>query len=266
MPRLASRRWVCAEPGPGEPLFPLRDENPTLHTPFVTVALVMANVVVWLYLQGAGMSEPRLAATVCRFGVIPAELTGQLEGVEGIQLGPGLPPCTFEAHAWETLFSYMFLHGSWLHLIANMWFLWLFGNNVEDSMGHGRYLVFFVLTGLVAAGAHIYSDPAAAIPMVGASGAVSGLMGAYLVLYPKVRIQTLFIIIFIIRIVPLPAWLTLIVWFLIQLASGYFSPGQVGVAFWAHIGGFVAGVVLVKIFENRGLVAERRRKARASRI
>jgi membrane associated rhomboid family serine protease len=245
-------------------LFPLRDDNPTLHTPWVTVALLLANVAVWLYLQGGGMSEPRLAATVCRFGVIPGAVTGRLEGVEGVQLAPGLPPCAFAEQPWETLLSYMFLHGSWLHLIANMWFLWLFGNNVEDSMGHGRYLLFYVVAGLLAAGAHIYSAPGAAVPMVGASGAVSGLMGAYLVLYPRVRIQTLFIIVFIIRIVPMPAWLALIVWFAIQVASGYFSPGHVGVAFWAHIGGFVAGVALVKLFENRDLVARRRRRRAAT--
>jgi membrane associated rhomboid family serine protease len=246
-------------------LFPLRDENPTLLTPYITLALIGANVVVWLYVQGGGMSEALLAETVCRFGLIPAELTGRLPDVEGVRLAPGLPPCVFDAYSFETLLTSMFLHGSWLHLLANMWFLWLFGNNIEDSMGHLRYVAFFVLAGLGAAGAHIFSEPASAIPMVGASGAVSGLMGAYLVLYPRVRIQTLFIIIFIIRIVPLPAWVVLVFWFLIQLASGYYMSGQVGVAFWAHVGGFVAGVLLVKLFVNRTLLEARRRKIRMSR-
>jgi membrane associated rhomboid family serine protease len=245
-------------------LFPLRDENPTLLTPVITVVLIVANVATWIYVQGAGMADAQLAWAVCRFGVIPAELTGQLPDVEGVQLAPGLPLCEFDEYAYETLLTAMFMHGSWLHLIANMWFLWLFGNNVEDSMGHLRYIVFYVVTGLAAAGAHIAADPASAVPMVGASGAVSGLMGAYLVLYPRVRIQTLFLIIFIIRIVPVPAWIVLIFWFAIQLASGYTAAGQVGVAFWAHVGGFVAGVLLVKVFENRTLVEARRRRVKVS--
>jgi membrane associated rhomboid family serine protease len=177
---------------------------------------------------------------------------------------PGAPPCIFQPHRYQTVLTALFLHGGWLHLIANMWFLWLFGNNVEDSMGHLRYLAFYVLAGVLAAAAHIVSDPASPVPMVGASGAVSGLMGAYLVLYPKVRIHTLFIIVFIIRIIPVPAWIVLLFWFAIQLASGYFASGHVGVAFWAHVGGFVAGVALVKLFENRTLVEARRRRIRMS--
>jgi membrane associated rhomboid family serine protease len=249
---------------PGDALFPLRDDNPTLLTPYFTVVLILVNVLAWVYLQGAGMSESALVRSVCRFGVIPAELTGLTGAAEGITLAPGLPPCLFEEHAYETLLTAMFMHGSWLHLIMNMWFLWLFGNNVEDSMGHLRYLVFYLLAGVLAAGAHIYSAPDSPIPMVGASGAVSGLMGAYLVLYPRIRIQTLFLIIFIVRIIPVPAWIVLIFWFAMQLASGYIAPGQVGVAFWAHVGGFVAGVLLVKLFENRTLVEARKRRIRLS--
>jgi len=160
----------------------------------------------------------------------------------------------------------MFLHGSWMHLIGNLWFLWIFGNNVEDSMGHGRFLVFYLLTGMVATGSHIVVDPSSVIPMVGASGAISAIMGAYLVLYPKARVHTLFIIIIIIRVFPLPAWFFLLYWFFLQVAySAVEMPGGGGVAFWAHIGGFVAGVVLIKLFQNRALVEAKRSRVGISR-
>jgi membrane associated rhomboid family serine protease len=157
------------------------------------------------------------------------------------------------------------MHGSWLHLIGNMWFLWLFGNNVEDSMGHLRYLVFYLLGGLAGAGAHIFSDPSSVIPTVGASGAISAIMGGYLLLYPKVRIQTLFILFIFIRIIPVPAWLVLGQYFALQLLYGT-SMSQVGggVAFWAHIGGFAAGMLLVFPFRNKLLVEARKKHVRLS--
>src|SRR5687768_5366733 len=183
-------------PGRDEHLFPLRDEIPTLLTPFVTVALILANVAVWLYVQGAGYSSDLLAETVCRYGMIPLEiLGGPGEAVEG-----GMP-CRLGGLTWGGGLSSMFLHGSWMHLIGNMWFPWLFGNNVEDAMGHVRYAVFYLLVGVSAAAAHLFAEPASVLPTVGASGAISGVMGAYLVLYPRVRIQTLFIFIFFIRII-----------------------------------------------------------------
>jgi membrane associated rhomboid family serine protease len=244
----------------GEAVFPLRDDNPTILTPHVTVLLILANVVVWIYVQGAGVMEAVLMEAVCRFGLIPAGLTGLVDADAAGRLAAAGEACAVREGAWETLVTSMFLHGGWLHLIANMWFLWLFGNNIEDRLGHIRYLVFYLTAGLAAAGAHIYMEPDSVLPLVGASGAVSGLMGAYLVLYPKVRIQTLFIIVFIIRVIPVPAWLVLILWFAIQLVSAYASPAATGgIAFWAHAGGFVAGVLLVKLFENRSL-AERRRQ------
>ena len=154
-----------------------------------------------------------------------------------------------------------------MHLIGNLWFLWIFGNNVEDSMGHGRFLVFYLLTGLVATGSHIASEPASALPMVGASGAISAIMGAYLVLYPRARVFTLFIIIIIIRVFPLPAWFFLLYWLSIQVAySSIQTPGAGGgVAFWAHIGGFVAGMALVKLFQNQVLVGAKRSGTRVQR-
>lgn len=239
-------------------MIPLRDENPTLLLPLVTIGLIVANVGAWLYLQGAGMSPEVLGDSVCSWGMIPAEVTGSTGGYTGIELGPGVPPCSFGGLTWQASLTSMFLHGGWVHLLANMWFLWLFGNNVEDSMGHVRFLVFYLLVGLGAAGAHVLSDPASMVPTVGASGAISGIMGAYLLLYPRVRIKTLFFFLFFFRVGVVPAWLVLIVWFASQLLAGYTnSVAQAGVAFWAHIGGFVAGALLVKLFEDRQLVQAR---------
>lgn len=244
-------------------MFPLRDDNPTLLTPVITLALIAINVLVWVYVEHAGMSQMALADAVCRYGAIPAEVTGRLGGLGGVRLAPGTAPCRFGGLTVVAVFTSMFLHGSWFHLLANMWFLWLFGNNVEDSMGHLRYLVFYLVTGLAAGFAHVFSAPGSVVPIVGASGAISGVMGAYLVLYPRIRIQTLFIIVIFIRIIPVPAWLVLLYWFMLQLLSGMLSPqGGGGVAFWAHVGGFVAGVVLVKLFENPVLVEARRQRLR----
>lgn len=241
-------------------MFPLRDENPTELTPYITITLVALNVIVWLYLQGAGASPTVLFESICRFGMIPAELAGMTDAHEGVELAPEAV-CRFGGLTWSAALTSMFLHGSWMHLIGNMWFLWLFGNNVEDSMGHLRFLVFYLLMGAAAAGAHVFSLPESPVPMVGASGAISGVMGAYLLLYPRVRIHTLFIILFFIRIIPVPAWLVLCQWFVIQLISGASMPtAGGGVAFWAHVGGFVAGLVLVKPFENRVLVNAKKRR------
>lgn len=243
-------------------MFPLRDDNPTLLTPWTTFVLIAVNLLVWVYVQGAGFSDVALADSICRYGTIPAEVTGRAAGYEEVQLAPGVPPCRFGGLTFETLFTGMFLHGSWLHLIANMWFLWLFGNNIEDSMGHLRYAAFYVLVGVAAIGAHIFTAQSSLVPTVGASGAISGIMGAYLLLYPKVRVQTLIFLLIFIRIVAIPAWLVLMYWFAIQVFSGTLTPideRSGGVAFWAHVGGFVAGVLFVKLFENRTLVDARRR-------
>jgi membrane associated rhomboid family serine protease len=240
-------------------LFPLRDDNPTILTPWFTVGLIIANVVVWIYVQGGGMSELALADSVCRYGAIPAEVVGGSSS-GAVTLDPRLAPCELGGLTWQAILTSMFLHGSWLHLLANMWFLWLFGNNVEDSMGHFRFLVFYVVTGAAAALAHIFMAAASSVPIVGASGAISGIMGAYLVLYPRIRIHTLFVFIIFFRIIPVSAWFVLILWFALQLLSGYAAPVEGGgVAFWAHVGGFVAGVILVKPFESRQLVDARRR-------
>ncbi len=245
-------------------MFPLYDDNPTEIFPIVTLLIMGACIGFWVLYQGAGFSEGALIHSVCTLGAIPAEISGQLAGGE---LGRPGSVCRLGGLTWPGLLTSMFLHGSWMHIVGNLWFLWIFGNNVEDSMGHGRFLVFYLLTGLVAGAAHVVSDPGSTVPMVGASGAISAIMGAYLLLYPRARVHTLFIIIIIIRVFPLPAWFFLLYWFFIQVASsgmqGAGAPG--GVAFWAHIGGFVAGVALVKIFQNRVLVAAKRSRQRLTR-
>lgn len=234
-------------------MIPLRDDNPTALFPFITLALIAVNVVVWFYYQGAG-SPDWMLASICRYGMIPAGLTGAPPD-------PSAPTiCPQEGVGWHTLFTSMFLHGGWLHMIGNMWFLWIFGNNIEDSMGRIRYLAFYLLTGLAGGAAHILSAPGSTLPTVGASGAISGIMGGYLLLYPRVRVQTLLIIIIFIRIIPIPAWVILLYWFVLQLFYGaaLADMGQGGVAFWAHIGGFVAGAATVKLFEDRRLTAGKR--------
>ena len=246
-------------------MFPLRDENPTELFPIFTVLLIAANVAVWFYVQGAGMSMDALQQSVCTYGAIPAEITGQADPLPFEMRQQGLT-CPAGGLTWSALLTSMFLHGGWFHLIGNMWFLWIFGNNIEDSMGHLRFLLFYVLTGLAAAGGHVLSAPGSQIPIVGASGAISGIMGAYLVLYPRVRVLTLFFIIIFIRVIPLPAWVMLGYWFLIQIVSGTATPAAgAGVAFWAHIGGFVAGVVLIKLFEKKELTSAKKAKIQLDR-
>jgi membrane associated rhomboid family serine protease len=232
-------------------VFPLRDENPTLLTPVITISLIVMNVLVWLYVEGAGYSSHLLGETVCRLGLIPAEVTGLTGGYTGVQYDASMPACAFGGLAVSSIFTSMFLHGGWLHLIGNMWFLWLFGDNTEAALGHFRFFLFYVIVGVAAALTHIFSAPASVIPTVGASGAISGIMGAYLVLYPRARVQTIFVFIFIIRIIAVPAWVVLIMWFLLQALSASAGPlgaDAGGVAVWAHIGGFITGVFLIRLF------------------
>ena len=244
-------------------MFPYRDDNPTLATPFVTMVLIGLNVAVWVLVQGMG-SDPQLSQSVCELGLIPGEYLGRLAPGQTIPLGPEMG-CVIEARSeWYTPITSMFLHGGWLHLIGNMWFLWVFGNNVEDSQGHLRFLVFYLLCGLAAAAAQTLANPSSAIPMVGASGAISGVMGAYIVLYPKVRVHMIIFLGFFITRIVVPAYLMLGYWFLLQILSGLPTVGneEGGVAFWAHAGGFIAGAVLIYVFKNDKLVAEHRALAR----
>ena len=236
-------------------MFPYHDENQTQRTPIVTAVLIAASVAMWLLVQGAGAETP-LAASVCNLGLIPGELTASLAPGTRFPMGDQLVCLTDPGRQAGNLLTSMFLHGSWMHLLGNMWFLWLFGNNIEDSMTRPRFLAFYLLSGLAAAFAQVLADPASEIPMVGASGAISGVMGAYLVLFPRVRVFTVVPLGFFIQTMALPAWMMLIYWAFLQVAGGLTSIGAEGggVAFWAHLGGFLAGVVLVKVFERRDRV------------
>ncbi|ATB30671.1 rhomboid family intramembrane serine protease [Melittangium boletus] len=241
-------------------MIPLSDDNPTLRTPIITYLLLGAIGATWVWLQGAGLNEVALAASVCNLGLVPGELTGLAPVGLGVPIGVGLA-CVVDREAINLLtpLTSMFLHGSWGHILGNCLFFWVFGNNVEDSMGRLRFLVFYLVCGLAAALAQVVVDPTSPVPMVGASGAISGIMGAYLVLYPRVRVNMLFFFF----LVPLPAWLVLLWWFGVQVITGLpqlnslEAEGGSGVAVWAHVGGFVAGLVLVKLFENHELTLRR---------
>jgi membrane associated rhomboid family serine protease len=239
-------------------MFPYKDDNPTLHPPVVTVALIIANAAAWVFLQGMG-TEQYLAESVCRLGLVPGRLAGAIEPGTYVMLSREVGCRVGESPAWTTLFSSMFLHGGWLHLIGNMWFLWVFGNNIEDSTGKLRFLVFYLLTGIAAALAQVAVNPESPIPMVGASGAISGVMGAYIVLYPRVRVHMLVFLGFFITRIQVPAFLMLGYWFLLQLLGGLptLQEESGGVAFWAHAGGFVAGMLLILVFRNRKLIHKR---------
>jgi membrane associated rhomboid family serine protease len=235
-------------------LFPIRDDNPHFRTPVVTYGLIAANCAAWATVQGFG-AGPQLARSVCELGLIPGELLGTVSVGSAVDLGGGLA-CQVGPPLWYTPLTSMFLHGGWFHLIGNMWFLWVFGNNVEDSMGHARFVAFYLICGLAAAALQVATNPDSALPMVGASGAIGGVMGAYVVLYPRVRVELLVFLGFYITTIVVPASFMLIYWFLIQLvggAVGLRSEGG-GVAFWAHVGGFAAGAALIFLFRNPELL------------
>src|SRR4051812_28871428 len=243
-------------------MIPISDENPTLNTPITTWLILGAMFAVWLVVQGAGADPITLGKSVCNLGLVPGELTHLAVVGKGVPIGPGLV-CVVDREPINVLtpLTSMFLHGSWGHILGNAIFFWVFGNNIEDSMGPGRFLSFYLLCGLIAAGAHVLMSPASPVPTIGASGAISGVLGAYLVLYPSVRVNML-IPPLIFRTFAIPAWIVLLWWFGLQVLTSL--PGMTrvpevegGVAVWAHIGGFIAGVVLVKAFENPRLVAAR---------
>lgn len=247
-------------------MFPLFDDNPRLSWPFVTVALIALNVTSWFLLQGFG-SERELASSLCLYGLIPADLFGLAPPGYRIPLSPTLA-CVIDGETnWLSLVSSMFMHGGWMHIVGNMWFLWVFGDNVEDAMGPVRFAAFYLLSGIAAAAAQIATDPGSAVPMVGASGAIGGVMGAYARLYPRARVATLLVLGFYITRIWVPAVFMLGYWFLIQVLSGLPALGsqQGGVAFWAHIGGFVAGILLSFVLVNPTRLAAHRRHSSRQR-
>ena len=223
-------------------MIPLRDDNPSVHPPVVAISFIIICVLVFLWQFSLGTEGGQRA--IYALGVIPAVLLG----------GQHLPPELAVVPPAATILTSMFMHGGWMHLIGNMLYLWIFGDNVEDSMGHGRFVVFYVLCGVAAALAQAIPEPGSTIPMVGASGAISGVLGAYLLLYPHARVLVAVPLGIILHTVRLPAGVVLLLWFGLQLLSNMFAqPGQGGVAFRAHIGGFVAGMLLIPLFKRRGV-------------
>jgi membrane associated rhomboid family serine protease len=227
-------------------VIPLRDANPTHRTPFVTLALIVACVAAFAWELGvlASGGDPALERFFGQYGVVPARLTDALAG-EG----------DLSAAALAVLTS-LFLHGGWLHLGGNLLYLWIFGNNVEDRLGHAAFLLFYLAGGIAAVAAQVVIDPDSDLPMVGASGAIAAALGAYVVLFPRARILSLVFLGFFYQLIQVPALLVLGFWFLLQLIQGFASLGAQaasgGVAFFAHIGGFVAGLAIGGLLRGRG--------------
>jgi len=225
-------------------MLPIRDDQPRYSTPFVNYFLIGLNLVIFFF--EATLDPQSLDVVIRQFGVVPSHLAGWLAGSHRYSLVAIVLP----------FFTSLFLHGSWMHVIGNMWFLYIFGDNVEDYLGHFKYLVFYLLTGVLAMGTQVAVNLHSTVPAVGASGAIAGVLGAYFVLYPRARVLTwIFELIFV--VVWLPAWIVLGSWFVFNFLSGTSTALAVhkqnmgGIAFWAHVGGFVSGALLVKVFGER---------------
>ena len=216
--------------GPVADMFPFRDHNPSERTPYVTWALIAVNVVVFASYFALFQDPRALQQFFYTWGLVPLEASG------------------------TTFVTSMFLHGSIMHLLGNMLFLYVFGDNMEDQMGHAGFLFFYLAGGLAAASAQFLADPGSTIPMVGASGAIAGVMGGYLLMFPKARVDILIILIVFFRIIPVPAWIVLGAWFGLQLVQGSMTPTEMGgVAYWAHAGGFAAGLLMtIPLWRRRG--------------
>jgi membrane associated rhomboid family serine protease len=228
-------------------VIPIRDINPTERFAIITVLLIAANCVVFLFELLPGSADEALVST---FALVPARLfsTGRTEHV--------LP-------VWATIITSMFLHGGFIHVAGNMLYLWIFGNNVEDAMGRMRFLLFYLLCGVIAAYTHAFAHADSQVPMIGASGAVSGILGAYLLLYPRARVLTLMLFGFYVRTFEVPAMFVLGFWFLLQFLNALLmSGGGMGVAWYAHVGGFVAGIILIGLFKRRSVTFGGRKRDR----
>jgi membrane associated rhomboid family serine protease len=219
---------------------PLYDDNPQTRTPIVTVALIAACAAVFLW--QAGLSPRAANNAVLSFGMIPSVLFGEATLPRALQIVP----------AWMTLVTSMFLHGGWLHIGGNMLYLWIFGKGVEAALGPVRYLALYLICGVIAALTQAFVDPTSEVPMIGASGAIAGVLGSYLILHPRSNVVVFIWIIIIVRLLTVPAVILLGLWFLLQVVSAASaSPGEPGVAVWAHVGGFIAGMALVMILRQR---------------
>ena len=221
-------------------MIPLRDDNPTDLTPVVTVSFIAICTLVFMY--QASLPEHLGEIFVYQFGAIPATVFGNA----------ALSPEVAAVPTYVSLITSMFLHGGWMHLIGNMLYLWIFGNNIEDVMGHVRFVIFYVVCGIAAVFSHAITNPGSDVPMVGASGAISGILGAYLLLFPRAQVLVLLPLGLFTRMLHVPAAVVLGLWFVMQILSGGMSLGRVGggVAFFAHVGGFVAGMVLIGFFKR----------------
>lgn len=223
-------------------MIPLHDDNPIQITPYLTIILIAVNIFAFFYEMSLG---PAAELFIYRFGAIPAVIFGN----------ESLPPEVEVIPPLATLMTSMFLHGGLMHLAGNMLYLWIFGNNIEEAMGRGRFLLFYIACGLIAAFSHALTDTHSVVPMIGASGAISGILGAYILLYPHAQVLVLIPLGFFMRLVYIPAGFALGLWFFLQILSGGFTAGRGGggVAWFAHIGGFVAGMALVSVFKRRSV-------------
>jgi membrane associated rhomboid family serine protease len=226
-------------------MIPIRDDTPRYSTPYVTYLLIALNVLVFLF--EVALAPPVREAFIFQFGVIPVRVLAAV-GLANV----------YAPHASVLpLLTSMFLHASWLHLIGNMWVLWIFGDNIEDYLGHFAYLIFYLVSGFAASLAHILLNAGSTVPSVGASGAIAGIMGAYFLLFPSAKVLTLVPLIIFFTFIWLPAWIVLGYWFVLQFLSGaatqiaYASRSGGGIAFWAHVGGFLAGIVMIKLMPQR---------------
>lgn len=220
-------------------MIPLHDDNPTEIKPWLTIGLVVICVLIFLSQLSLGRAGGN---AMLAFGVIPAVLFNFKQ----------LPPELSLVPAWMSIFTSMFLHGGWMHLISNMLFLWIFGNNVEDAMGHKRFFIFYFLCGAISVFAQILPNPQSPVPLIGASGAISGVLGAYILLYPHARILVMVPIIIIMHTVRMPAYWVLGFWFFLQIFNSAAATNQQGgVAWGAHIGGFIAGMILIPFFKKK---------------
>ncbi|MCF6159275.1 MAG: rhomboid family intramembrane serine protease [wastewater metagenome] len=219
-------------------MIPIRDRNPSGVFPYITVGIICLNVIIFLYELSLGH---QLESFLFQFGVVPAKITYYSEIPDSTVIGAYFP-----------FLSYMFLHGGFLHLIGNMWYFWIFGDNIEDMLGRFKFIIFYLVCGIGSGVVHFYFNSQSGVPCVGASGAVAGILGAYMVTFPKARVLVIIPLFIIWQIIELPAIIVLGFWFLIQFFSGATAitsiEGGGGVAWWAHVGGFVLGIILIKVF------------------
>lgn len=217
-------------------MFPYKDDNPTRTVPFVTIAIIALNILVFMF-QLTAQSDSK--TVLFSFGAIPYNLISH--------------DSTQPIPAWMTLFTSMFMHGGFFHIFGNMLYLWIFGNNIEDVLGHGKFVIFYLFCGIIAALSHTITNPSSTIPMVGASGAVSGVLGAYLILYPHARIHTIIFLGFFVQTVRIPALIVIGFWAIIQVVNGLVASGvnHGGVAWFAHVGGFLSGLFIILLWRKR---------------